>query len=102
MMEEAKIIFRKTTSEDDEIIQGLRTLYTTPEGTIPLDRSFGLNQDFVGYPTEIAKNMYVLEIINKTETYEPRVEVDVSFEDSEDGKITPVISVSKVEEGDEE
>lgn len=101
-MEEAKIIFRKTTSEDDEIIQGLRTLYTTPEGTIPLDRSFGLNQDFVGYPTEIAKNMYVLEIINKTETYEPRVEVDVSFEDSEDGKITPVISVSKVEEGDEE
>lgn len=102
MMEEAKIIFRKTTSEDDEIIQGLRTLYTTPEGTIPLDRSFGLNQDFVGYPTEIAKNMYALEVINKTENYEPRVEVDVSFEDSEDGEIIPVISISKIEEGDEE
>ncbi|SHM81929.1 hypothetical protein SAMN02746066_03416 [Anaerosporobacter mobilis DSM 15930] len=101
MMEEAKIIIESSSSEDDEIIQGLTTLYTTPEGTIPLDREFGINQDFIGYPTELAKNMYALEIINKTEIYEPRVEVDVSFEDSEDGMITPVIKISK-EEGDEE
>lgn len=100
MMEEVKIIFETSNSEDDEIIQGLTTLYTTPEGTIPLDREFGLNQDFIGYPTELAKNMYALEVINKTEIYEPRVEVDVSFEDSEDGKITPVIKISKAE-GDE-
>nr|WP_294490736.1 hypothetical protein [uncultured Anaerosporobacter sp.] len=101
MMEEVKIIFETSNSEDDEIIQGLTTLYTTPEGTIPLDREFGLNQDFIGYPTELAKNMYALEVINKTEIYESRVEVDVSFEDSEDGKITPVIKISKAE-GDEE
>ncbi|WP_167955142.1 lysozyme [Anaerosporobacter faecicola] len=102
MMEEPKIIFKTTTSEDDEIMQGLKTLYTTPEGTIPLDRVYGLNQDFIGYPTELAKNMYALEVINKTEVYEPRVEVDVSFEDSEDGKIIPVIKIKKSEEGDEE
>ena len=36
-----KIIFDAIGS--DEILQNLRTLYTTPQGTVPFDRDFGID-----------------------------------------------------------
>lgn len=71
----------------------LQLLYTTQEGTLPYDRHFGLNQDFLSQPLPISKNMYALEVIEKTEIYENRIEVkEVSFEfNSELGQVIPHI-----------
>lgn len=82
-----------------EIKRCLENLYGTKAGTQPMDRNFGINDQFVGMPIEVAENMLTLEIIEKTEMYEPRVKVNsITFEvDSENGRITPTI---KLEKGD--
>ncbi len=70
----------------EEIKRNIETLFSTPEGSCPGDRSFGLNQEFVGMPGPVAQNQLALEIIEKVSIYEPRVEVkDFSFSYEEDG-----------------
>lgn len=58
-----------------EIRRNITALIETPEGTCPGDRNYGINQDFVGMPIDIAKNLAALSIIEKLELYEPRVEL---------------------------
>lgn len=78
-----------------DIMEGLRHLCTTLSGSIPLDREFGINSDFLGAPLDVAKNMLALEFIEKIEKYEPRVVVDeVRFEVEEDGTLIPSIFIS--------
>lgn len=71
----------------------LETLLSIREGSQPLDRKFGINIDeIIGCPVDVAKNMLSLEIIEKVERYEPRVEVDsVEFDESTDGQLHPHI-----------
>lgn len=103
------ISFDYSSPEVAEIARNLRTLYGTPEGAVPLDRNIGLNTEFVGYPLDVAQNMIALEIIEKTEIYEPRVIVkEVSFTSTVEGILIPNILVTKAdsidnndEEGDE-
>lgn len=82
---------------DEDIVQSLNTLYTTRAGTVPLDRDFGIIADFVGETIPIFQNQYAVEIMMKTEKYEPRVFVrQVTFEvDSDSGVITPIIQLEK-------
>lgn len=90
------IAFDYTGPEIKEISRNLKTLYETPSGSVPLDRSFGLDQEFLGYPLDVAKNMLALEITEKTELYEPRVYVkDVKFTVSNDGLLIPAITIAK-------
>jgi len=90
------INFDYQSEELIEIRRNLETLYGTVEGTCPLDRSFGINQDFVGYPDPVTENMLALEMIQKTHKYEPRVMVkSVEFANSGDGSMTPVVTLTK-------
>ena len=83
---------------DEDIFLCLKTLYSVEEGTQPLDRGFGLDGTIVGYPVEILKNKYALDIIAKTKKYEPRVKVTaVDFENTENGTIRPIIHIEKEE-----
>lgn len=77
----------------------LETLLSIRAGTQPLDRNLGIDLDsIVGYPLDVARNMLSLEIIEKVETYEPRVEVvSVDFESSTDGQLKPIIHFIKRE-----
>lgn len=64
----------------EQIKRNLDCLYSCAEGTCPGDRSFGLNQDFLSLPLPVAQNKLSLEIIQKTEKYEPSVEVmDIQY-----------------------
>ena len=45
-----------------ELDRKLALLYSTREGTMPLDREFGINMDFVDMPPEVAKSLYVAEV----------------------------------------
>lgn len=55
-----------------EIKRNVTALIETPEGTCPGDRSYGIPQDFIGLPINVAKNQAALAVIDKLELYEPR------------------------------
>lgn len=100
-----RLDFDFTTEEDLDIKRCLINLYGTRAGSQPMDRNFGLNYDgIVGKPPEVAKNMLALEIISKTEIYEPRVTVEsVDFSvDSENGQLMPIIHILKGDESNEQ
>lgn len=66
------VTFDYSDGEAEDIKRCLETLYQTAEGTCPLDREFGLNIDIVDMPVNVAKNLFAVEITDKTERYEPR------------------------------
>ncbi|MDE7247863.1 MAG: lysozyme [Lachnospiraceae bacterium] len=83
-------------SEAEDIRKCLTTLYSVREGEQPLDREFGLKQDFLDQPVPIAKNMLALEVIEKTQRYEKRVRVEkVEYGTSEEGQLVPIIYLKK-------
>ena len=45
--ENVSIRFNYDTPEKEDILRCLITLYSTREGSQPLDRNFGLNWDFI-------------------------------------------------------
>lgn len=85
---------------DPKIRRCLIMLWTTPTGTVVLDRDFGLDTSFIDEPLPKAKQMYSIEIITKTRKYEPRVNVQsISFEiDPLNGKLNPKVKVIQVGE----
>ena len=65
---------------------------------IDLDSGIDIEK-IVGYPYEIAKNMLSLEIMEKVETYEPRVNVEsIDFKGNMEGLLIPIIHFRKSEE----
>lgn len=103
-LEDVDIQMDMSLSESEDILKCLRHLYTTPTGTYPMNRDFGIDANVVDMPLPAAKTMLAAEYINKTEIYEPRVEVDeVLFSESANPeKIYPVVKVNPVEIDDEE
>lgn len=90
-------------TELEELQRNLSLLYSTAEGTCPGDRNFGLDQSFESCPTNVAQNLFALEVIEKTELYESRAEViDISFEQAENWSLTPKITIGKRESDDAE
>ena len=82
-----------TMEEFQDVKLCLETLLSIVSGTQALDRDIGINIDkIVVYPYDIAKNMFFLEIIEKVETYEPRVTVEsIDFEGNMEGVLIPII-----------
>lgn len=80
----------------EELLQNLRVLYTTAIGTVPFDREFGLNMDFLDMPMDIAKGRLTQQYIEKTREYEPRVIVqEVKFEtDTGEGIVIPKVVIN--------
>ncbi|WP_088227780.1 hypothetical protein [Desulfosporosinus sp. FKB] len=80
---------------DSEILRNLKVIYTTPQGTVPFDRAFGIDISILDEPLNIAKGKLTVAYINQAKQYEPRVKVkEVSFAiDSENGTITPKVVV---------
>ena len=54
-----------------ELDRQLALLLSTREGTMPLDRAFGLNMDFVDMPPEAAKSLYTAEVTEKVSKFIP-------------------------------
>ncbi len=84
--------------EFEDIKMCLETLLAIRAGSQPLDRELGIDYErIVGYPRDVAKNMLSLEIIEKVERYEPRVEVtSITFTgDAEDGQLVPHVHFVK-------
>lgn len=90
--------------EYEDVTLCLSTLLSVRAGSQPLDRDFGLDYDgIVTYPDPVAKNMLSVEIIDKVNKYEPRVEVEeITFEPGKDGQMIPHIHFIKNDDYEEE
>ena len=82
--------------------ESLEVLISTPEGTAPLDRNFGLDQSFLSLPPETAKTLFAQELIEKAEIYIPEISVtEVESQVDSNGNIQPIITVCRNEEFEE-
>lgn len=78
--------------EAEDISRCLTTLYSVRTGEQPLDREFGIDNTCLDQPLNIAKNLFALEIIEKTKKYEPRVSITkVEYNFDINGRLIPTI-----------
>lgn len=77
----------------DEVIQNVRTILTTPKGSIPMDRDFGVSFP-LDDPTPRAQQLLNVEIIEAIERYEPRAKVTkVKWSANADGRLEPTVLI---------
>lgn len=78
-----------------EVERNIKTILSTPKGTCPLYRNFGINMEMLDTPTIAAKNILTVAIIDAIEEWEPRVTVtDVSVEADAEGKMRAKVVVA--------
>lgn len=78
-----------------ELDRQLALLLSTREGTMPLDRAFGLNMDFADMPTEAAKSLYTAEVTEKVSKFIPEVRVqEVTWTGGNTGKLFPKVVIT--------
>ena len=71
-------------TEVEEILQNVRTILSTLQGTVPLYRDFGVSWEHIDKPLSLAKTMNKEAIIEAIEEYEPRAKlVSVEYDDNE-------------------
>ena len=84
-----------------EIIQNVRTIFSTMKYTVPLDRLFGLDATVIDKPMPVAIALLQADIIRAVNRYEPRCRVvRVAFDgDVQDvGKLVPRVRIRIDEE----
>ena len=80
------------------IIQQVQIVCATQVGTLPLDRAFGVQVDYLDMPLPVAKAKATASVISGIETYVPGVSVlSVSWTRDDDaaldGKLIPVVRI---------
>ncbi|UNY40565.1 baseplate wedge protein [Pararheinheimera phage vB_PsoM_KLER1-1] len=85
------------SSVAEEVIQNVRTILATAKGSVPLDRSFGLDQAMLDKPLPIAMARLSQDAVAAIQAYEPRAKViKVLFNDSTgaiNGRLTPTVRI---------
>ena len=83
------------STEEEEILQNLRTILSTIKFSVPLNRSFGVAADFVDVPTPEARALAENDYFRAIKEYEPRVVVEsITWETNIEGVLTARIEVS--------
>ncbi len=78
-----------------ELDRQLALLLSTREGTMPLDREFGIPMDFVDKPQEVVKSLYTAAVTQKIPQFIPWVRVDeVTWSFGEEGHIIPKVVIT--------
>lgn len=91
---ESTMISFSPSSEEEEILQNVRTILATVKGSIPLDRDFGIDASYLDEPIPVAKAKLASEIVTALKKYEARVTVtSISFTGTEDGILKPKVQV---------
>lgn len=99
-MSQSQTLRLSETNTTASILQNIRILLSTRQGTVPLYREFGLKQQFLDKPMPVAKAMMYTEIHDAVMRFEPRAEVvGISFtEDAETpGRLIPAVEVEILE-----
>lgn len=87
------------TFQDDKLAdldRQLALLLSTPAGTMPLDREFGIQMNFVDKPPEVVKSLYTAEVTKKVPQFIPWVRVyETTWEYGEQGNIKPKVVITR-------
>ncbi|NTU28843.1 hypothetical protein HPY27_01540 [Brevibacillus sp. HB1.1] len=77
----------------EEIKQNMRTIFSTTQGSVPLDRAFGIDTTEVDGPIPVVEARYTAKIMAAIRLYEPRVTVTaVTYhQNHEIGKLIPQV-----------
>lgn len=83
-------------NEQLEVIQNVKTILTTMQGTVPLDRDFGIDSEVIDKPVNVIRPLIVKEVKEKLAKYEPRVKFISMFWDGtgSEGRIVPTVRVA--------
>lgn len=78
-----------------EIARNVWTILTTPLGTCPLYRDFGIDTTMLDKPIDVAKNLYAVAVMEAVERWEPRVRVqEVTFNPDIDGRLQAKVVIA--------
>ena len=93
-----EIAFEYGTGDDAlerEIARNVWTILTTPVGTCPLYRDFGIDTSLLDKPMDVAKNLYSVAVMEAVEKYEPRARVqEVTFTPDIDGRLQAKVVIT--------
>lgn len=84
------------------VLQNIALILSTPKGSVPFYRDFGISNEFVDMPIPVARARMISEVREAVETWEPRAAVtDIRFKGAslEPGKLMPVVEVEINAEG---
>lgn len=70
-------------TEAEEVVQNVRMILATMKGTVPLDRSFGIDGRFIDEPISAARARAAAEITSAIHEQEPRAKVKKIFFDGD-------------------
>lgn len=89
-------------TREEEIMQNVAVIISTPKFSVPLDRGLGMAQRFVDKPIQVAQSILISEVLDAVERDEPRVEVlNVTFEMGDTpGVLIPVVEVDILDDED--
>ena len=95
-LEDIKIL---PTSEHEEIAQNVKTILTTTEGEVFLDRTFGVATELLDLPMPVVKNKLTAKICDAVNKFEPRAKVTDCFfgGDGEDGRFDITVRLKIIE-----
>ena len=80
---------------EEEVIQNVRTIFTTVKYSVPLDRLFGISAVMLDSPMPKAMATLQAEIITAIHRYEPRCRVTrVTFDADLDGCLVPRVRIT--------
>lgn len=99
-IEYAEVSFDYTGKRDlKELLRCARALFSITEGTLPMDREFGISGKYIDRPMAVATNYYVVEARSKVEKYLPECEIkDITFTATDSGQLKPIITLTVKEE----
>lgn len=87
-----------TLSENNEIASILQNVFiiaSSCKGTIPMYRSFGINNSYKDRPQQAAKTLLISSITEAISTYEPRVkDVSIIFAPSDSDNLSIILEVT--------
>lgn len=89
-------------TREEEIMQNVAVIISTPKFSVPLDRGLGMAQRFVDKPIQVAQSILISEVLDAVERDEPRVEVlNVTFEmGGTPGALIPVVEADILDDED--
>ena len=82
----------------EEVAQNVRMILSTPKGSVPLDRDFGLDFGLVDQPQPRARALMEVEISRQVGRYEPRARVvrvawPHDAAEAVDGRLSPRVTI---------
>jgi len=83
------------TDPVESVLQNIAVILSTPKGSVPMYRDFGISVDILDRPIPVAKAMMTADIKEAIEQWEPRVTfISVDFmEDELNGRLIPMVEV---------